>query len=105
MIIVRQGLANEPYSCIMQPFPGGVVKKDDIVKCIDPRNNHAVTGICVDHWTFMWAYLPDFFCQEAYGIDALTMYKTLTGELNSEARNMSGFAKSNLSSNGCTRSY
>ena len=93
MIIVRQGLANEPYSCIMQPFPGGVVKKDDIVKCIDPRNNHAVTGICVDHWTFMWAYLPDFFCQEAYGIDALTMYKTLTARTEFRGKEYVRFCK------------
>ena len=77
MVILKQGIGNAPYNCIVQPYPGGVVRKGDEVQCTDPRSGKVVRGECVAHWTFLWAHLQDWFCQEAYGVDAFTLYKYL----------------------------
>jgi len=77
VISVSQGLGNPPYNCIVQPWPGGAVRIGAMVCCTDPRSGKTIEAECIDHWTFLWAELPDSFCMGAYGADALTIYKYL----------------------------
>lgn len=77
MILISQGLGNPPLNCIVQPWPGGRVHIGDRVRCRDPRTGKIIEALCIDHWTFLWAELPDSFCRQAYGTDALTIYNTL----------------------------
>lgn len=77
MVILKQGIGNAPYNCIVQPYPGGMVPVGEEVQCTDPRTGKVTLGECVAHWTFLWAELQDWFCQEAYNCDAFTLYSRL----------------------------